>query len=366
MSTAQGRPLLVRAMLDPAHCNGLSLQQWDLLVRQARRANLLAALGGRLRAQGLNVSVPARVWLHFESALLLAARQSASVQAEVRLIGKALAELATPVVLLKGAAYLLSGHAASAGRLFSDIDILVMRPRIAEVETALMVHGWDFAELDDYDQRYYRRWMHELPPMHHTRRGTALDVHHTILPPTAKTRVNTAALFEDLVALPGLAPLHVLSPEAMLLHSATHLLHEGEMDHGLRDLFDLDAQLRGLGGAAMDWQRLLDRARALGLARVLYLALRYTRVLLGTPMPEPLLLALQAVAPGRLAKAALDFAYTRGLRPQHASCTLPGSGLALSGLYVRSHWLRMPAHLLAYHLGRKALHHLRTDKTEPA
>ena len=37
-----------------------------------------------------------------------------------------------------------------------------------------------------YDQRYYREWMHELPPLLHVRRQTALDVHHAIAPETAR------------------------------------------------------------------------------------------------------------------------------------------------------------------------------------
>jgi len=42
------------------------------------------------------------------------------------------------------------------------------------------------------------------------------------------------------------------------------------------------------------------------------------------------------------------------LRPVHASTSLPGTWAARWALYVRSHWIKMPFHLLTYHLGRKA------------
>jgi len=46
--------------------------------------------------------------------------------------------------------------------------------------------------------------------------------------------------------------------------------------------------------------------------------------------------------------------FNRALLPDHATCRPPFSGLARWLLYVRSHYLRMPFHLLIPHLTRKA------------
>ncbi|WP_311964411.1 nucleotidyltransferase family protein, partial [Acinetobacter baumannii] len=82
----------------------------------------------------------------------------------------------------------MAGLDAGRGRLFSDVDILVPKPRLDEVEAALMLHGWASTHLDPYDQRYYREWMHEIPPKVHVRRGISIDVHHAIMPETAADR----------------------------------------------------------------------------------------------------------------------------------------------------------------------------------
>lgn len=357
------QPLLVELLRAPSRSAGLGLAQWDLLVRQARRANLLAHLAGVLKGQ----AVPVQVQPHLDAALLLAQRQGDSVRRELVHIQAALSDCGSPVVLLKGAAYLMAGLHVSQGRMFSDIDILVRPASMPVVETALMVNGWDYGDLDTYDQQYYRRWMHELPPMQHKRRGTAIDVHHTILPPTSRTQIAGDALFEHLIELPGRPGVFVLPPTDMLLHSAAHLFHEGEFDNGLRDLFDLDALLREFGVDPGFWPQLLARAQRIGLQRPLHHALRYAQLLLNTPVPEDLLAQLAALpggAPGRVTQRLLDDCYRRALRPQHASCTLPGSDLALTALYVRSHWLRMPLHLLTYHLGRKLLMRL-SERKEP-
>ncbi len=50
---------------------------------------------------------------------------------------------------------------------------------------------------DPYDDLYYRQWMHELPPLVHGERGRMVDVHHTILPLTARPTPDAQALIAD-------------------------------------------------------------------------------------------------------------------------------------------------------------------------
>jgi Uncharacterised nucleotidyltransferase len=344
-------PLILQVLLSPQRVDGLTPAQWDLLIRQARRANLIARLATLLEPR--LADLPEAPRQHLRSALLIAHRQGIATRWEADCIRAALAPLGVQPILLKGAAYLLADLPAARGRLFGDVDLLVPKARIDAVEAALVDAGWAFdAELGDYDQRYYRQWMHEIPPLRHQQRDTALDLHHTILPPTARVQVNTAALFEDARELPGLPGLRVLAPVTMFLHSAAHLFHEGELDHGLRDLFDLDALLRDFGTQPGFWDNLAPRARVLGLSRPLFHALRYTSRLLGTPVPADVM--RQAAANAPRSQALLDACYERSLMPVHSSCDGPLTAPARLALYVRSHWLRMPAGLLVRHLGRKA------------
>jgi hypothetical protein len=345
------QPLLVEALLAPTIVARLSAADWDLLIRQPRRANLIARLATALEPQ-LD-SLPEAPVRHLRAALLIARRQRLATRWEAECIRKTLAPLGVRAILLKGAAYLLADLPAARGRLFGDVDLLVPKADIDKVEAALISAGWAFDdELSAYDQRYYRQWMHEIPPLRHQQRDTALDLHHTILPPTARVQVNTAALFEDARDLPALPGLAVLAPVTMFLHSAAHLFHEGELDNGLRDLFDLDALLRDFGRDAQFWAALVPRARVLGLARPLFHALRYTTRLLGTPVPAGILQEAGTQAPPAL--GLLDACYTRALMPMHASCDDALTGAARMSLYIRSHWLRMPMGLLARHLARKA------------
>lgn len=354
--------LLIRVLRDAGTARALSMSEWDLLVRQARHANLLGRLHHRLGAAG--VDVPERPARHLQSAATMAARQHLSVHYEVAVLLQVLQPLQQPLILLKGAAYVMAGLPASSGRVFSDVDILLPHAALAEAESLLRLNGWNGDKLDPYDQRYYRRWMHELPPLMHIFRGTALDVHHTILPPTSRSHVDAAALLRDSVELPGHPGVKVLSPVDMVLHSAAHLFHEGEPDNLLRDLSDLDLLMRHFAEQPDFWPRLLARADLHGLRQPLRLALRYCRQQLQTPIPERVLQGSGADRSAGPSERALDFIYARALQPMHASASDGWTSWCCRALYVRSHWLRMPLPLLAYHLLHKALRPPQTLKLD--
>lgn len=360
--------VLLDALVRPAGLAELSMAQWDLLVRQGRRADVLARVGENARFHGVWDDLPLQPRRHLESAMKLAQRQHVELHHEVQAIARALEPLDEPVVLLKGAAYVQAGLAAARGRMVSDVDILVPRERLTEVESALMMAGWVQTNRDAYDQQYYRQWMHELPPLRHVKRGSVLDVHHAILPPTARLKPDSALLLVDSVAAGDDERVRVLARPDMVLHSAAHLFHEGELEMGLRGLVDLDALLREFGRDLDFWPALQSRALRLDLAGPLYLALRYTRLLLQTPAPEGFETELQAAAQRRgavMPEGLQDALFLRALRPDHVTAADRWTPLARAMLYLRGHWLRMPPVLLGWHLLRKMFKSLLTQRTAP-
>lgn len=347
-------PLLVRVLCAPHSVVDLDSGQWDLLLRQAGTANLLVSLLYLLEDHGLLDAVPEAPRVHLEWARLAAASHARSVRHEVTRIRAALAGLDIPLILLKGSAYAMAGLDAGRGRLFSDVDILVPRPRLDEVEAALMLHGWACTHHDPYDQRYYREWMHEIPPMVHMRRGNTIDVHHAILPETAAGRPDPEKLRAAAVPIPDQDRLYTLSPQDMFLHSAVHLFSGGEFEHGLRDLLDLHRLMGRFDAEPALWAGLPARAAELELGRPLYYALRYTSRLLGSRIPPAVLEAAQRARPPAPLLALMDALFLRALMPPHPSCRDRLHAPALFALYIRGNWLRMPPLLLARHLFHKA------------
>jgi hypothetical protein len=330
-----GARQLVRALRDPDH---IGEPDYNGLIAAARAEQLIGSLAFRLEGRRL----PAK----FEAILEAARRDSAlaRVQAiwEAEMARRALDPLGIPVVLLKGNAFLAAGLDAGAGRSVGDLDILVPRDSLEAVEAALLAAGWErMKEADGYDDLYYRRWMHELPPLIHRTRDRMIDVHHNILPVTARPKPDPGALIADSLPLPN--GLHILAPADMIVHAAAHLFADGDLSGGLRNLWDIDRLLRQFAADPDFWSRLGERARRHGLQRPVARALRLAARLFATPVDPALA--------GRRRPTDLLFAARLLARNGWGQPVRPMLRFAF---YIRSHWLRMPPLMLARHLWVKA------------
>jgi hypothetical protein len=331
----------------------LAPRDLDLTLRLMRRARLLGRLGWQLSEHVSLDSLPHPVGDHLLSAFLSAQARSQVGRWELNRIAWALgAGVTTPLIALKGCGYLLAMTPNAPGRMFNDIDLLGHRDHLPAVEMALRAHGWRSSSISAYDERYYRRWAHQLPPLKHFERDAEVDLHHNILMPTARRKPSAALLFAEARAVPA-SPFRVLAPIDMTLHAMTHLLM-GEMVDGLRELVDIDQLLRHFGDQELDfWQRFWARAEQLDLARPAYYGLRYASRVLETPVPPDLIAASRSAAPAAPILALMDNLLPDALFPPHPDASGGGSWVVRRLLLARSHWLRMPPFVLARHLGYK-------------
>jgi hypothetical protein len=268
-------------------------------------------------------------------------------------ISETLGEASCPLVLLKGAAYIAQDLSIAAGRLPSDLDILVPRAHLNAVQQRLEGAGWAEVELDEHDRRYYHEWSHEVPPMSHPLFTLELDLHHNILPPVARTRVDADALLSRLK--PSKWPQwQVLDPIDQVLHSAVHLFLDSEARDRLRDLVDLDGLFRHFGANPNFWQGLLPRAQELCLAEPLALACHFTRNWLGTPWPADVLPSIAASGPTGWRRTWLLRMLEQILMPTEPDASAPWSqDFAATLQLVRHHRQRMPLRLLIAHTWHK-------------
>jgi hypothetical protein len=326
--------LLTRLLADPSRTP--EVRDWTALLCTARAESLLGSLAFRLTG----APVPLKVARILEDAREDAAYARTQALWEAEMAQRALGDI--PLILLKGTAYAAANLPAGEGRSIGDLDILVPRAQLAAAEAALLAAGWEWVKEDAYDALYYRTWMHELPPLIHRERDRMIDVHHTILPLTARPTPDAAALAADSVALPN--GMRVLCPEDMVIHCIAHLFADGDLAGGLRNLWDLDRLLRHFAGEdAAFWPRLAARAEHHQLRPHTARALRLARRLYETPVDEALAGRASATDALYLRRLLARDAWGRQRRP-----------LTRLAFYIRSHWLRMPPHLLARHLWTKA------------
>lgn len=331
-----------------------SLADWQRVVRLARRLRLLARLAQSLTAAQIIDQVPPQVRRHLLSELRLSRWRTGAMVWAAERVAAAMAGSAYPLVLLKGGAYVGQALPIAAGRLPSDLDILVPKAAIADAERRLKGFGWHSTQLDEHDQRYYREWSHEVPPMTHAVHTLELDLHHNILPPVARTHVDANALLTRLQSCAWPA-WQVLHPVDQVLHSAAHLFLDSEPIDRVRDLVDLDGLMRHFGNNDVAfWSELPERAQLLGLAEPLALASHFTVQWLGTPIPAAARRAIERHGPGAMRKAWLLPLMNAVLTPTEPD-ELPSRQHRWAAFVVlaRYHRNRLPLHLLLPHLWHK-------------
>lgn len=344
--------LLLETIVQPASLTGYDNRQWELLLRLARRAQLSGYLAAKLEKDELLDKIPRRASNLLRSSLIQARKQQQSVNWELNRVIWALDGQDIPVIVLKGMAYLLQDLPNAPGRMFADLDLLVSKENLGQIESSLLKKGWRHHALTDYDERYYREWSHEIPALVHPERSVEVDVHHTLSSPLGKLKIDPLPFREAAVKVKD-AGIYVLSPEDMVLHCAVNLFQNNELADDLRHLLDFHEMMLFFSSQQPFFQqKLIERANQLGLGNPLFYSLYFSRLLLRSAIPDDLEKQLDR-QPGWLARRVMHHCVPLALLPQHPDHPSRMAGYARMWLYWRSHWLRMPLYRLVPHLAYK-------------
>ena len=325
--------LLAQCLAQPEKLKAHDDKALTAVITAARAERLLATLAHR--AQGLEL--PDAAQAIFRDALIECENVHRTAMWEVDRMQHALRDMDVRVVLLKGSAYVAADLPAAKGRQVGDLDIMVPRDQLDAVEAALLNAGWEWVKDDPYDQQYYREWMHELPPMIHNERDGMIDVHHTILPLTAKPTPDAQVMMDE--ALPLECGNYILTPTDMICHAAAHFAADGDMAGGMRNLWDVHVLYAHFAKDSAFGQQLADRARHHGLYEAVSRTLRMAQALYGTQIAQQFSSRLSMLDRLLLRRVMARDGWGR-----------EAYVITRFAVYVRSHWLRMPPFMLARHL----------------
>lgn len=339
--------ILISILKDPTKMLSLSVEKWNELLQEGKISNLAGRLAADAEAHDITGELPLKVQNLFKSFRYSSISSTRMIKWEMNRVARALKGSGEKVILLKGAAYIEKALKCTSGRISIDLDILVAKNRIDFAEEKFITGGWKHQVENDYDQKFYREYSHELPPMVHPDRQISIDVHHSILPVTSRVYPDMAKLMDDAVLQHR--GFYVFSDVDIILHSVIHQFQDGEVRSSLRNLLEQHDMFEEFGKQPDFWNTLVPRAAELGFTRALFYAMRYCKMIMGTDIPEQAIKEISAYAPNAVTRAVMDY-----MVPGVISPTIGATGLrrwlSMNGLYIRSHWLRMPPMLLAKHL----------------
>ncbi|MCB1792407.1 MAG: nucleotidyltransferase family protein [Gammaproteobacteria bacterium] len=359
---------LLNALLrDPQVVRNWQAAEWNQLLPLARSARLLGRCLSLFEQHDLVDAVPPRIVDQLRGALIKTRFLHVQALRELRHVVRVLDRAAIESAALKGVAYLAADLPPRGWRSLSDIDLLVREVDIARAESALQRAGWvPNGEFDDYDQHYYREWMHEIPPLRHSKREIEVDLHHNLAPPVSRIVIDADRLWHAARTVSdghGFA-IKVLAPADMLLHNALHLFMNDELRGGLRDVVDFRDLYEHFRAEDSDFDHtLVARAQALGCERPLYYAVTTGQRLAGLQPSPTLREAVAHAGPPAPVAALMAWLIEHALAPGRLG--LRRTRVANGLLFIRSHWVRMPPRMLLRHLGHKLLLRRKPPAPEP-
>jgi hypothetical protein len=192
------------------------------------------------------------------------------------------------VLVLKGAALAETVYQKHALRPMSDVDLLIKKEDLAEIEGLLRKLGYVF-----YDQQRTREWY--LDNHYHlvfrkqvsASFTSCLEIHWHLERPILPFPINIEGVWERaVVARVANVEVLVLSPEDLLLHLCLHTCRH-KLTGGFRAFCDISETIRQYE-RDMDWEQVSTRATEWRIETFVYVVLLLTHELLGTRVPERL------------------------------------------------------------------------------
>jgi hypothetical protein len=261
--------------------------RWERVVELANMALVTPTLWTAVVQLGVEDAVPEDVaWYLSELHSMNRTRNHAIKQQIVEII-VALNQIGVEPLLLKGAAFLITGmYDDPASRIMSDIDVMF---RIGDVEKVLetlstLRYRSQVLEASLFD------FCQHVVPMFRSGEPAAIEIHTRLFHEWTDPEVVTN---EDVwtdsvpVRVDGLS-LRVLSPSHSAIYNVVHSeVHHENFELGrisLRDLLDL-AIISRLHSASIDWRSIEARMKRHDLGRVLRSYLHIGMKLFGSPVP---------------------------------------------------------------------------------
>jgi hypothetical protein len=247
---------------------------WEALIPLAEFHRVTPLLALALREGGAS-AVPAPAQAALAAAVRAGASRSLFMIGELARLLQQLAAQGVSAIPFKGPALAAQLYGDPTLRGYSDLDILVRQPDVPTATQTILSLGYQTHEQHSYHDSF------------RLERGALkfrleLHWHLMILPEVFPFTPHFDQAWERCKKLPFAGgPVLSLAPEDLLLflcaHGSRHLWFR------LQWICDIAQLLRRY--PTLDWAALLERARAAGGQRMLFLGLTLAQELLGAPLP---------------------------------------------------------------------------------
>ncbi len=311
--------------------------EWDWVLLLANHLQVLGHLSVALLSVHSRRSIPKRVVQRLDQQIQVAEFTKRNVDFELLHLREIARQVEVAPVLLKGAAYLATGAKCGLGRTTRDVDILVPEESLDKFLAALSASGYSKdPDLTDKHAAYYRKWLHEVPPMLHSYRKFEVDIHFRLLPKCDALSFEVDDMLSRSMLFSGEEVFRVLDRIDQAILAIINLGRSGEFLRAFRDTWDLFCIIDGNEpssngqSSAFDWNEFSQRVIGLRLGLVASRVLELSSELHQLAVPDDVIESLAGMSRERLRRNAIY----RLMR----AAALPGGSLLFSRKRMFALW----------------------------
>jgi hypothetical protein len=217
---------------------------------------------------------------------------AAAIQYEFMLPGQVAAILSTleaaaiPALVLKGPA-VAALYDPLYARPYGDVDLLVAADQLEAAAESLFQLGYTLDE-SEHPAAWYRTHHQHLAPFVHAD-SIPVEVHWRLVKPDSPLRIDLNALWDAAESFPleGISARR-LGAAHQIVHLCIHAGGQHLFSMGLKPLCDVAEAITAYGDR-LNWDEVVQAARAWGCARHVYLVLQLVAALLRVPPPDGVL-----------------------------------------------------------------------------
>ncbi|TRY29562.1 nucleotidyltransferase family protein [Aliiglaciecola sp. M165] len=333
-------------LMQPQMGVNLTDKQWQDCIFVLRESKLLAALYHSANKNGCYEQYSTFAKKHLVSASIYANRQADQIRYESAELRDLLEHINVTVIFLKGAAYTLRNSLNSHGRICSDLDVLVNKSDLSKAEAHLKVNRWRSEPLSDYDEKYYREWAHEIPPLIQINRATVVDMHHNIYPPIS----GRSPLISEFISSKEKTQsgCFVLDPVATVMHSIIHMFANEDSSSWMRDLYDIYLLIEEYSDDKF-WKQLSLLAKKTDFGFEFVCCMRVLEHYTGFDVPQSADDYCQQIALSNIQEWFIRNAVIPAVVPEHELTLGRQQAWGKRWVYFRGHWIKMPFTVLIKH-----------------
>jgi len=272
----------------PAPPSLLSRWSWDKLVQTAANETVLSAMHDSLTGLGLAHKLPVDVVNLFVTVKELNLERNKRILSDLKSIAGLFNKVGIEPVVLKGAAYLLSGvYADLSTRYLSDLDLLLPESDFPVAIEILKSQGYVCQDAHPVEKIVGNAY----PPLWRPY-SVEIDLHRSIAVGVTKSLLPGSEVLSSSVIqeLDGVR-LRIPSPEHLVIHhivhSQIHDFYPQRIRPPLQNMYDMVLLQRRFGGR-LDWSAIENRFRRNRRYGALGLYLKHVESALGIASPMPI------------------------------------------------------------------------------